>query len=90
MEGRKVIQITTLVIPGMDNYTSPRAEMLALCDDGTMWRGDGDGYWQQIQGPEHLRGLTNRYHTRQQLKDSLDAEAYEKVRGILSAGGVRL
>lgn len=90
MEERKVIQITSLVVPGMDNYTNPRAELLALCDDGTLWRGDGDGYWQQIQGPNHLRSLTNRYHTRQRLKGSLDAEAYEKVRDILNAGGLHL
>jgi hypothetical protein len=85
---RKVIQIAPMVVPGMDNMSSPHAEIIVLCDDGTMWRGDGSGWWEQLSGPEHLPKLANALTVRRRLESELDKETSEKVKLILRSGGM--
>jgi hypothetical protein len=85
---RKIIQIAPMVVPGMDNMSTPHVEIVALCDDGTMWRGDGSGYWQQLNGPEHLPPLANAFRVRERLRNELDSETAAKVKQILGSGGV--
>ena len=89
-DGRKIIQIQTLVVPGMDNMSHPSVSLIALCDDGTLWLGDTAGSWEQLHGPEHLPVLESAYRVRTNLQEALDEETYERVRKALAAGGTRL
>jgi hypothetical protein len=42
-----------MVVPGMDNMSSPTVDILGLCDDGTLWKTDPySSYWIQIAGPD--------------------------------------
>lgn len=77
---RKIVQITTAVVPGMDNMSNPVFSIYALCDDGTLWMGDGNGWWNQVPGPEHLSPLAYPWHIRDKLKKELNSESYEIVK----------
>lgn len=70
---RKVIQISTMVTPAVDNVSSPHEAIVALCDDGTLWVGDNGGWWQEIPTPGIQR-------TRNQALERENVCLMEKVR----------
>lgn len=94
MEGRKVIQIMPVVVPGMDNATTASVGMIALCEDGTIWEtslGGYSGMWRQMPGPEHsYASLTSGYTIREGLKKLLTEDKYDKVSKLLRSGGASL
>jgi len=85
---RKVIQLTSIVEPGMDNMSTPLSLLVALCDDGSMWVSNinSGGMWRQIPGPEHLQPMESAYMVREKLKKVL-GKKYEEVSKLIRTGG---
>ena len=81
-----------MVFPGMDNASVPFGMLCCLCDDGTIWSTDAQGYgaWNQMQGPEHLAPIRSSYTVRRTLEEGLDAKSLKLVHETLRSGGVRL
>ena len=79
-ETRKVIQVQAMVLPGMDNITTPSATLFVLCDDGTLWQGDGHGWWMNVSTPDQKQTILEESRAESRMLRSRLQEEHGKLR----------